>query len=208
MIKLVAAYKYDLRNLVFRQRFREILFLSMILSIFCAAGQVIAQQYGRPTNPNQNKVFEPDIWKEHDVFLPSAPSREGFRRVEITGMGDSMFLVDASSVTVSDDGVVRLALAIISERGHGNFFYEGYRCETSEYKSYAFSSGYDQEWTALRSAMWRPVVPRKHYNYRSDLLRHYICSSNFNLSSEEQIKDALIHGKFKEFDLTGERRAR
>ena len=170
--------------------------LVLVVLFHAAAG---AQERG-PTHPSKKRVYAPEIWKEGAITLPSATGDKQFSVVEVSGMGDSIFKVDLASVKLDDDGVVRLTLAVLSSQGQANIFFEGFRCETSEYKSYAMRTGFNSPWVTFRSSKWRPVRPHRRNNYRADLVRYYICPSLNNSGREEDIVSILRKGKIRKLD--------
>ena len=170
--------------------------LSLIVLFHAAAGA----QEGGPAHPSKKRVYAPEIWKEETITLPPAVSDQQFRVVEVTGMGDSIFKVDLSSVKLGDDGVVRLALVVLSSQGQANILFEGFRCDTSWYKSYAMRTGFDSPWVTFRSSKWRPVRLQRRNNYRADLVRYYICPSLNNSGREEDIVSLLRKGKIRKLD--------
>ena len=170
--------------------------LVLVVLFHAAAGA----QEGGPVHPSKKRVYAPEIWKEETTNLPSATGDEHFSVVEVTGMGDSIFKVDLSSVRLGDDGVVRLTLAVLSSQGQANIFFEGFRCETSGYKSYAMRTGFNSPWVTFRSSKWRPVRLQRRNNYRADLVRYYICPALNNSGREDDIVSILRKGKIRKLD--------
>ena len=167
--------------------------LVLVVLFHAAAGA----QEGGPVHPSKKRVYAPEIWKEETTNFPSATGDQHFSVVEVTGMGDSIFKVDLSSVRLGDDGVVRLTLAVLSSQGQANILFEGFRCETSEYKSYAMRTGFDRPWVTFRSSKWRPVRLQRRNNYRVDLLRYYICPNLSNSVREKDIVARLRQGEIR-----------
>jgi len=178
-----------------RDTFRRAL-LTVIVLLHAAAGA----QEGGPVHPSKKRVYAPEIWKEETITLPSATGDQQFSVVEVTGMGDSIFKVDLSSVKLGEDGVVRLTLAVLSSQGQANILFEGFRCETSGYKSYAMRTGFNSPWVTFRSSKWRPVRLQRRNNYRADLVRYYICPALNNSGREDDIVSILRKGKIRKLD--------
>ena len=163
--------------------------------------QAIAQEGdGRPVHPSKKRFYAPEIWKESIPALPPATNATRFIAVEVSDMGESVLKVDPSTVSVGSDFVVRLALVVISSQGHANILYEGYRCDTSEYKSYAMRIGFDSGWTGFRNPQWRSVRRQGKKNYRADLLDHYLCPAVHYSERQREILDALGTAKIKKND--------
>ena len=169
--------------------------LTLILLFHAVAG---AQESDiAPVHPSKKRVYAPKIWKEETITLPSPTSDQQFSVVEMTDMGDSILKVDLSTVKLGADGVVRLALVVVSSQGQENIFFEGFRCETSEYKSYAVRTGFDRPWVTFRSSKWRPVRLQRRSNYRADLIRYYICPNLSTSAREKDIVTRLRQGEIR-----------
>jgi hypothetical protein len=75
--------------------------------------------------------------EEVALALPAAPKADDLLRYT-AGPGSSMtFAIDAKSVSVGDDQIVRFSSVITSNSGVANISYEGIRCKTAERKLYA-----------------------------------------------------------------------
>jgi len=84
------------------------------------------------------------------------------------------FAIDAPSVSVTPDGVVRFTLVITSTEGARNVSHEGIRCKTGERKLYA-TGGADGNWSASRNDAWsqiRDVGANRQY---AALYKDYFC---------------------------------
>jgi hypothetical protein len=93
--------------------------------------------------------------------------------------------IDAASLSIGDDGVVRYTAIIRSPSGAETISFEGLRCETGERKLYAFgrpstnTSGNDAgSWSRNRYAKWEPIQARLAGGYHRELFFHYLCTVN------------------------------
>ena len=131
-------------------------------------------------------------WQEAEIVLPAFPRAEDLVEVEISGPRTFTFLVDANSVSVDDDGVVRYSMIARSTAGAENVSFEGMRCETNEYKAYAFGSQ-DRTWSRV-SGSWLPIREQQSNNGRFALARYYFCPYSIPQPSSEKAVAALKHG--------------
>lgn len=102
--------------------------------------------------------------------VPAAlPAVAGTQPVElpIDGPGSNRYFVDAASLAVDEERLVRYALTVRAAGGARNVSYEAIRCDTREMKLLALGRA-DDTWSVLANPVWRPI--------RSDLLvnRHHI----------------------------------
>jgi hypothetical protein len=125
------------------------------------------------------------VWKESNVPLPAYPLDANL--VELPALaGDSLrVFIDRKSVTRAEDWVLRLTLVLQSGTGVRNVIYDGLRCETREYKTYAYGST-DQVLTANTNASWQPIVylPKNAFRYR--LRTDYACGGTGRALSPEE----------------------
>ena len=141
------------------------------------------------------KYEKPQAWNELDVVLPPPPQKNQFSLFQTTSQSGFQFFVDVSSIQLGEDGVVRMVLLTVSPKGSENITYEGFRCETAEYKFYASSFGFDKAWMPVKNPRWRGAFYQTANGYRGDLLKYYICIDGVNLLDERQLKVLFKKGK-------------
>ncbi len=108
------------------------------------------------------------------LVLPAAPAKENLLPFYVSPQATMNFAIDAPSVSVTPDGVVRFTLVITSTEGARNVSYEGMRCKTAERKLYA-TGGADGNWSASRNDAWsqiRDVGANRQY---AALYKDYFC---------------------------------
>jgi CNP1-like family len=107
-------------------------------------------------------------------ILPAAPAKENLLPFYVSPQATMNFAIDAPSVSVTPDGVVRFTLVITSSEGARNVSHEGIRCKTGERKLYA-TGGTDGNWSASRNDAWsqiRDVGANRQY---AALYKDYFC---------------------------------
>lgn len=108
------------------------------------------------------------------LVLPAAPAKENLLPFYVSPVATMNFAVDATSVSVTPDGVVRFTLVITSTEGARNVSHEGIRCKTAERKLYA-TGGTDGNWSTSRNDAWsqiRDVGANRQY---AALFNEYFC---------------------------------
>jgi hypothetical protein len=112
----------------------------------------------------QNSVDEPD-WKESEVPAPPAFDVGKLVTFEVSAGSSLVYGVDPASIRITQsDGVVRYVMVATSASGARNVMYEGLRCATAEFKTYARYSA-DDRWSAVSNPEWRSLfasMPSKH----------------------------------------------
>jgi hypothetical protein len=125
------------------------------------------QAQENPANPDKAEDPTP-------LVLPAAPANENLLPFYVSPRATMNFAVDAPSVSVTPDGVVRFTLVITSTEGARNVSHEGIRCKTAEKKLYA-TGGADGNWSASRNDAWsqiRDVGANRQY---AALFSDYFC---------------------------------
>lgn len=134
-------------------------------------------------------------WEELQTQLPAYPKPENLLRFDLGSNTANRYYVDAASVSVGEDGVVRYTLVIRSGGGASNVSFEGIRCKSREVRVYAFGRP-DSQWSRARNAGWRAIEPREVNGYHYALMRDYFCwtSSRTSTLPLKAILANLRHG--------------
>jgi len=113
-------------------------------------------------------------WKERSLELPAWPRSSRLQEVEITygGGGGNRYFIDLDALSVGDDGVVRYTV-VIGEGGN-NVYYEGIRCETRTYTTYAYGTGL-RTFSEIEQRDWQYPDKRGWAAYRAELMEAYFC---------------------------------
>ncbi|OGA94771.1 MAG: hypothetical protein A3E79_09820 [Burkholderiales bacterium RIFCSPHIGHO2_12_FULL_61_11] len=125
--------------------------LALLLGASCAA-------WAQPMADN------PD-WKESEVPQPPAFDIGKLMTFEVSPNSSLVYGVDPSTIRISSsDSVVRYVVVARSASGASNAMYEGIRCATGEFKTYARYSP-DGHWNPVAQPQWRSLfenMPSRH----------------------------------------------
>ncbi len=130
---------------------------------------------------DDHPVFEdfkpPPEWQEQKVVLPDYPRDEDLQSVPLQ-LSDFPFqlALDRNSLVVGDDRVTRYTAVLETKDGVRNLFYEGIRCATGEYRSYAIGAG--ETLQPVLGSDWRPLRQLGVERYRYVLARYYLCDED------------------------------
>ena len=127
-------------------------------------------------------------WIENETEVLAPPRDEDLVPVSVDRLPAEMeLLIDERRITVNpDDRVVRLWLVLRSRAGVNNGSFEGFRCETMEYKVYAYAnSGRSPPVSKAKRPSWRAVGKRVSSNYRLELLQDYFCGLGGTRNADE-----------------------
>ena len=164
------------------------LIMCLIGGVCCQTGSVFADDYIDRLAPKKEKFIELNI------SLPPYPQESALQTVPIDNRNAGFqYSVDVNSLSVGSDGVTRYTMVVKSPSGSSNVFYEGVRCDTAEYKTYAYGTTAGT-FLPLRNASWKPIVSGDNRHYQQDLAKNFLCNP-----SGGPYKRAIVINRFQNF---------
>ena len=119
---------------------------------------------------------------ELEVTLPPLPKAANLLAFEGSATNNNRFFIDADSIFVGADGIVRYTLVIKSPSGAENVSHEGMRCDTRDQKYYAFGRN-NGTWSPARAGEWRRIVYKDVNRHHGELYADYFCPNGRPISS-------------------------
>lgn len=146
----------------------------------------------------QGREFESDFdeekpWVELQAQLPPYPKPENLIAFEVGHTMENRYFVDAASISVGADGVVRYTLVVKTSGGATNVSFEGIRCATWERKLYAFGKA-DKTWFRARSAKWERIENVSQSAHQLVLHKDFFCPDLGIVKTPKEAVDALKKG--------------
>lgn len=146
-------------------------------------GDVIVDPYWEYRDEVERGEFSYDDsedvpWIETETAVPEPPETGRMFSLRLDTLPpDFDLLVDRDGITIGEeDRIVRLWLQVVSRQGSATSSYEGYRCNTAEYKVFAYANPARHEpMRVVKRARWRSVDGPAGPTYRGELLRDYLC---------------------------------
>jgi CNP1-like family protein len=136
-------------------------------------------------------------WKEIEAKIPAYPKNEDLVAFNGGPASAHRFFIDAKSLSIGADGVVRYSLVIKTAGGATNVTYEGMRCETHEQKYYAVGQP-NGSWTRARNPQWRQIQSPEVNRQHMVLYNGYLCDGGtykgIPASSVRQILQEMKYG--------------
>ena len=129
---------------------------------------------------------------ELEVKLPAPPKAENLLPFEAGTANSNRFFIDAPSILVGDDGIVRYTLVIKSAAGAENVSYEGMHCDNVEQKYYAFGRR-DGSWSNAQNSTWKRIQYKEINRQHGVLYSDYFCPDGSPIRSA---KDAINRFKY------------
>lgn len=161
------------------------------LTLLAMAQISIAQQL--EFNKNY-KDDETKPWEEIQAELPPAPRDENLLPFYVGPTATQKFAIDAKSLSIGKDGVVRYTLVAVSQGGAKNISYEGIRCASFEKKIYALGRD-DGTWSRSRRDQWEGIVRSKVNRQHAALALDYFCSGLTIMGNEKDMLQRIKSGK-------------
>jgi hypothetical protein len=147
--------------------------LALIWALLCAApfsaahAGVFDDIFGKDDAKN---------WVEQATVLPAPPADSDLIAFFVSSASDFRFAIDQKSLSIGSDGVVRYTLIATSDQGARNITYEGIRCDTREYKIYAFGDA-SGKLTERYDPVWKRIDEAAANRQRAALFKDYLCPS-------------------------------
>jgi hypothetical protein len=155
------------------------------VTLLLAASAAIAQARFEEDFDDKDKP-----WQEVAVQLPAAPVAENLLPFYVSATSTQQFSIDAKSVTVGSDGVVRYTLVSKSPQGATNISYEGIRCMSFEKKLYAFGQA-NGSWSRARRDQWEPIRTGHANRQHEALAKDYFCEEKTVAGKAEQMVERI-----------------
>lgn len=131
--------------------------------------------------------------REVEVSPPAYPRALDLLPFFVSAASRFEFFVDAASISVGEDGVVRYTLVARSAQGAESVNYEGIRCSTREVRIYATGRAAEHAWSR-RAGPWRRIEARSVQRWHNALAAEYFCAGGVTIHGAEEGVAALRRG--------------
>jgi len=165
-----------------RKSIQTLLIINLLLLSACATKQEFKDEFDTGKN-----------WKEQLTQLPAYPEVGNLITFDAGPISDYQHAVDAISISIGHDGVIRFTLVSRSSAGAMNTSFEGIRCATSERKLYAIGRD-DKTWSEPRTSEWQPLNFVRQFYAQRELAKNIFCPNEQIVSSPEKAINALKKG--------------
>lgn len=148
---------------------------------------------GAQTPGSQEDHGSRDRRGETQAPLPQYPKPENYLPFEVSATTPFVFFVDAKSLSVGADGVVRYSVIAKSPDGALNISFEGMRCAEREFRVYAFGRS-DNTWSEVRSSRWEAIRVDPRNAQRAVLYSDFFCPMTGYIATAEEGARVLKSG--------------
>lgn len=161
--------------------------LALILMLPIAAG---AQLFGSDERGGERERL---AGPEAPVTLPQFPRQEDYLPFEVSATTPFDFFVDARSLRVGADTVVRYTVIAKSAGGALNISFEGMRCADHQFRVYALGRA-DKTWSEVRNSKWETIRREVRNAQRAVLYNDFFCPMTGYIATAEEGVRALKNG--------------
>jgi hypothetical protein len=125
---------------------------------------------------------------DEPLRYPAFPRESDLVPFEAGAPRELRFFIDARSIEVGADTVVRYTLVVRSKSGADNVSYEGIRCSTQEVRVFAVGGG--KHWVVSKGG-WRPIRPGARDRWHHELYRDYFCPMRQRVANPQEAIESL-----------------
>ena len=154
-----------------------------------------AQNTNQSSVPGDKSKYEEEQeklnWKEGDVPPPPYPKDADLIEFQVSSGATFRFFIDAASLSVADDGVVRYTLVARSPSGIANVSFEGMRCAAKSTKVFARGTG--GNWSR-REGEWQVIEARTIQRWHNVLYFEFLCPRHRPIETAAEGVNALRRG--------------
>jgi hypothetical protein len=160
-------------------------------AIAVAAAALLACSQSPTRAPDADAEADKD-WREIEARIPAYPRSENLVEFDVDG-SPHRFYIDAPSLSIGRDGVVRYTLVMRTAGGATNVTHEGIRCEVRRQKYYAVGNQ-DGTWTPARNPHWRRIEFQDPDRRHLSLVDNFLCAQREPLGPEQAVLQRLRRG--------------
>lgn len=169
-----------------------------LLVAFIVAAIAVGAAAQSPLMPKDNPGFEDEMpWQEQkEVEPPAFPKKENLLEYYVGPATTNNYFIDASTLSVGSDGIVRYVLVVLTSGGATNVSFEGINCNQLTWRHYATGRS-DGTWVKSRAprADWRPIENKPINRHHASLSHDFFCPSGIAIATPDEGRNALRLGK-------------
>ena len=144
-------------------------------------------QYRAVDPSDENDPDAPRIWSEIDLELPKEGPSNDLRTFYVSNTTSLIFEVDAKSISIGKDDVIRYIMVITSPSGARQITYEGIRCEKYESRHYASYQILEKRWVKNPYSKWDIIHGGGRNRYHAALAQDAFCDFKNPRRNREEI---------------------
>ena len=165
----------------------KITFFFKTFFIFLALASSLSFAQYRTLDPADEDDFDaPRFWQEIEVKIPATPPTTDLKPFYVSTATQLQFSLDAQSINIGKDGVIRYVVVITSSSGAQQVSYEGIRCEKHEWRLYATMQK-EGQWHKAVNSRWQMIKSAGYNSYHAALVKDAFCDNAIPRRSAKEI---------------------
>lgn len=160
----------------------------LIASASILASNVVCAELADDSSDLVGGFTESKPWQESEVAFPAYPAADDMMKVEVDRVDMPFnFYIDAKNLAIlKEGGVVRYTVVIQSVDGSKNVLFEGIRCRTKQFRTYAYGT-YDKKFSKASSSQWKDIEQNEFMVHRENFFNYYMCDKRNGLYSVREM---------------------
>lgn len=130
--------------------------------------------------------------------LPPLPRSENLLPFDVSRQSPLTYAIDAPSVSIGTDHVIRYTVVATSPSGARNVRYEGIRCDGYVWRLYAAANEDGDGWNRNATTDWSRIVRSDLNAYHAVLYHQYLCRDKGAVGSAKDIVHSLRYQRVPE----------
>jgi len=171
-----------------------------VLLIFAGPVSAEIEQLEDVELPDHAGSFEEWQFQEDAIELPAFPDFDKLKKIRIdASQGRLKYFIDPASLKIGMDNVVLATIVITSARGARNVLFDGYRCDTREYKTYAYGTS-NNTFYEMVDPQWKKIMRTTGaaaQDFRRELVTVYFCDLMHTPLGREEILRLIEYPDFR-----------
>lgn len=166
------------------------LFLVVVLVVAAYPLQAMRDKNGDEVQSFDFDEKYVDKWKETKVSIPAYPNDRDLLQVTLSTSERLKIFIDLKSISLATDRVARFSYVVESPSGARSVFYDGFRCETRQFKTYAIGSSI-HSFEPVMKPQWQTISRPEINAFRYQLYRNYVCDDHASARTPEDLARQL-----------------
>lgn len=125
-------------------------------------------------------------WKEASRKIPALPKDENLLFFKVYNARFKHYVDSKSLDFGGGDNIARYTVVVVAPSGTRNIMFEGIRCDTQQYKTYAYSIN-GAPFQVMQGPQWYKINPEGTHAFRMDLFKHYLCENSIIRGKEKDV---------------------
>lgn len=146
--------------------------LALALTLGLIASPAFAEKYGPDDEAETLEAMRPK--QEMEVALPPFPQSKDLITVDTGPTSRQHFEIDAKTLTIVDDNIVRYSVVATSSSGSKNIGFEAINCTYGTLRHYAYGTA-DGKWVRATGDKWQRISSMSRNQLHYTLAEFFFC---------------------------------